>query len=102
MMGFREMVLIALVTLVLYGRSGVTKLRSERAQAILPWFSPVRRHPKRRPPGAGAKAEKPRSRLAGAFLFRGNRLFWFWTILAATAVGVWIVTRTLISSGAAP
>jgi len=102
MMGLREMVLIALVTFVLYGRSGVTKLRSERAQTILPWLSPVRRHPKRQPPGAGAGAGKPRSRLAGAFLFRGNRLFWFWTILAATAVAVWIITRTLISSGVSP
>jgi len=97
MMGFREMVLIALVTLVLYGRAGVTKLRSERAQTILPWLSPVRRHPKRQAPG-----KAPGSRIAGAFLFRGNRLFWFWTILAATAVAVWIITRTLISSGVSP
>ncbi len=102
MMGLREMVLIALVTFVLYGRTGMTKLRSERAQTILPWLSPVRRRPR---PGARApapEAAKPRSRLAGMFLFRGNRLFWFWTILAATAVAVWIITRTLITSGVAP
>lgn len=108
MMGLREMVLIALVTFVLYGRTGMTKLRSERAQTILPWLSPVRRHPR---PGAKAQArareaeeekERPRSRLAGRFLFRGNRLFWFWTVLAATAVAVWIITRTLITSGVSP
>jgi hypothetical protein len=29
----------------------------------------------------------------------GNRLFWFLTILAATAVGAWIVMKMLISSG---
>ena len=50
MMGLRELVMIALVTLILYGRSGV--LKSERAQTILPWVSPVRRRPR---PGAPAK-----------------------------------------------
>lgn len=97
MMGLREMVLIALVTLVLYGRTGVTKLQSERARTILPWFSPVRRRPRPGQRGREHAAAKPRS-----FLFRGNRLFWFWTILAATAVAAWIITRTLITSGAAP
>ena len=94
MMGIRELVMIAVVTLILYGRSGV--LKSERAQTILPWVSPVRRSPR---PGAPA-ARAPRSRIAGAFLTRGNKLFWALTILAATAVGAWIVTRTLITTGA--
>ena len=96
-MGLRELVLIALVTLVLYGRSGV--LKSERAQTVLPWVSPVRRRPR---PGAPPKAQARdvRSRIAGAFLTRGNKLYWALTILAATAVGAWIVTRTLISTGA--
>jgi hypothetical protein len=96
-MGLRELVLIALVTLVLYGRSGV--LKSERAQTVLPWVSPVRRRPR---PGASARpqARGARSRIAGAFLTRGNKLFWALTILAATAVGAWIITRTLITTGA--
>jgi hypothetical protein len=95
MMGLRELVLIALVTLVLYGRSGV--LKSERAQTILPWVSPVRRYP--RPGSAPARPRGVRKRIAGAFLTKGNRLYWALTILAATAVGAWIVTRTLISAG---
>lgn len=94
MMGLRELVMIALVTLILYGRSGV--LKSERAQTILPWVSPVRRRPR---PGA-PPAKAARTRIAGAFLTRGNKLFWALTILAATAVGAWIVTRTLITTGA--
>jgi len=95
MIGFRELVLIALVFLALYGRSGV--LKSDRAQAVLPWLSPVRRGAKRATP-----RPRPRARVAGAFLTRNGRLFWFLTILAATAVAAWIVTRTLITSGQAP
>ncbi len=98
-MGLRELMIIAMVTLVLYGRSGV--LKSERAQTILPWISPVRRHPRRGAPPV-SPAKSVRSRITGAFLTRGNRLFWFMTILAATAVGTWIVTRTMISSGVSP
>ena len=40
-MGLRELVLVAMVALVLYGRSGVVK--SRQAQTILPWISPRRR-----------------------------------------------------------
>lgn len=91
MIGLRELLIIAMVVLVLYGRSGV--LQGERARTILPWLSPVRRMPRRagvRPGGAA---------VPGAFLVRGQRLYWFLTILAATAVAAWVVTRTLISSG---
>jgi hypothetical protein len=36
------------------------------------------------------------------FWLEGNRLFWFLTIVAATAVAVWIVARLLILHGAGP
>ncbi|WP_165247510.1 hypothetical protein [Paludisphaera soli] len=98
MIGFRELVLIAMVFLALYGRSGV--LKSERAQTVLPWITPVRRGPRRRtPPSPVASVRK---RVVGASLTRGGRLFWFLTILAATAVAAWIVTRTLITSDVSP
>jgi sec-independent protein translocase protein TatA len=90
--------------LVLYGRSGV--LKTKRAQTILPWLSPVRRSPSRsagsgRMATASTSTAIPRSasRIPGAFLVRGNRLFWFLTILAATAVAALIIGRTLIMSG---
>jgi hypothetical protein len=101
MIGLREILLIGMVVLVLYGRSGV--LKSQRAQTILPWLSPRRRGPTRKrssrevPPVSSVAAA--RSRIRGASLLRGNRLFWFLTVLTATAVGAWIVTRTLIASG---
>ena len=104
MIGLRELLIIGMVVLVLYGRSGV--LKGDRAQTILPWLSPVRRpHYRRASPGAGASeaasaaTRKQISRIPGAFLTRGNRLYWALTILAATAIAAWIITRTLITSG---
>jgi hypothetical protein len=104
MIGPRELFFIGMVVLVLYGRSGV--LKTKRAQTILPWLSPVRRSPSRsagsgRMATASTSTAIPRSasRIPGAFLVRGNRLFWFLTILAATAVAALIIGRTLIMSG---
>jgi hypothetical protein len=112
MLGLRELAMVAAVVLVLYGRSGV--LRSRRAQALWPWIAPVRRKPgrsgvggSRRPDGAHPSAASPdagpgvvkKSRIPQ---LDGNRLFWFLTILAATAVATMIVTRSLILQGAGP
>jgi len=107
MIGLRELMIIGMVVLVLYGRSGV--LKGDRAQTILPWLSPFRRTPHRRASprsGATQASSSPASRkrishIPGAFLTRGNRLYWALTILAATAIAAWIITRTLITSGAA-
>jgi hypothetical protein len=33
---------------------------------------------------------------------KGNRLFWFLTILAATAVAALVITRVMIANGAGP
>lgn len=86
-LGPRQLILVALVTLILYGRSGV--LRSPQARAILPWLSVTRRRngPMTPPP----KTAPEPSRMEG-------RLYWFLVITAATAVAAWIVTRTLILS----
>ena len=61
MIGLRELAILAVVVLVLYGRSGV--LKSRRAQTILPWISPVRR---RKPSAASPGAGSVRSRWARA------------------------------------
>jgi hypothetical protein len=94
MIGFRELVLIAMVVVALYGRSGV--LKSDRARSVMPWISPVRRHPRRAP------AAKPGRRIFGASLTRGSRLFWGLTLIAAAGITAWIVTRTLITAGPTP
>lgn len=85
MIGLKELVLIGLAVLVLYGRSGVGSNRYVRA--VRPWLSPTRR------PGYNPPATAP------AKAWRGDRLFWFLTILAATAVAAWVVTRVLIAAG---
>jgi hypothetical protein len=112
MIGLRELAILAAVVLVLYGRSGV--LKSRRFQTILPWISPQRRINKpaasvRASPAARTQAHAAPGRATSAapkkaklFVLRGNRLFWFLTILAATAVAAVIVGRMMIASGAGP
>jgi len=99
MIGLRELLVIGMVVLVLYGRTGV--LKSRQAKTIMPWLSPVRRTTARRAaagsPGAAGSARP--TRILGGFLARGNRFYWFVTILAATAVAALIIARTLILKG---
>jgi hypothetical protein len=96
--GLKEIALLAVVVLVLYGRSGLQVAR--RGGGLPPWLSPVRRTAAsaararaqaeaRTQTQKGVGAESPR---------RGDRLFWFLAIVAATAVGAWVVTRTFIVS----
>jgi len=110
MLGLRELAMVAAVVLVLYGRTGV--IRSRRFQSIWPWIAPVRRKPGR--PGMAAEPRRegvaPSPASPGAatasrprlLQLEGNRLFWFLTILAATAVASIIVTRSLVLQGAGP
>ena len=100
MVGLRELAMVAAVVLALYGRTSV--LRSPRFQAIWPWIAPVRRKPggavagrRRDDPSAMSSNAEPAARRRW-FRLEGNRLFWFLTILAATAVATSIVTRSLI------
>jgi hypothetical protein len=109
MIGLKELMLVALLVLVLYGRSGV--LKSRQFRTIWPWISPTRR-PIARTLGsrgaafaqtlvgaAGDSTGQPRRSKKRLFTLEGNRLFWFVTVLAATAIAAWIVTKTLIVSG---
>jgi hypothetical protein len=99
MMGLRELVLVALVVVVLYGRSGVVK--SRQVQTILPWLSPRRRSGGQTERGRSPHAVSSKKQLRSkSFLLRGNRLYWFLTILAATAVAALIIARAMILSGA--
>jgi hypothetical protein len=108
MIGLRELMLVAAVVLVLYGRTGV--LKSRQFQTIWPWISPQRRmgRPARSTPASRASRTEPiaaaeRLRLPRRkFFLRGNRLYWFLTILAATAVASLIVGRMMIASGTGP
>jgi hypothetical protein len=97
--GVREIVLVALVTLVLYGRTG---LQVARRRGGLPgWLMPVVRRTS--PPGRPGPAPAPPATALGmAAARRRDRLFWFLAIVAAAAVAAWIVTRTLIVAAPKP
>ena len=107
MIGLKELAFLAVVVLALYGRSGVVK--SRQFQTIWPWIAPVRRTPRRpaglRPAAAdqtAASSSTPAPGSARRLRLNENRVFWFLTIVAATGVAAWIVTRLLILHGAGP
>jgi hypothetical protein len=88
--GLREVVLVVLVTLLLYGRSGLQIAR--RGRRLHPWLSPIRRTS-----ATAARAHARANRApAQETSRRGDRVFWFLAIVAATAVAAWVVTRALI------
>jgi hypothetical protein len=98
--GLREIALVLLVTLVLYGRSGLQIARHGRGLA--PWLSPIaRRAPARpapRPEGRGGTGPSP----AADAPRRRDRVFWFLAIVAASAVAAWIATRAAIVGAPRP
>ncbi len=81
--GLREIVLVALVALVLYGRSGLRYTR--HARALRPWLTTGRRGASPPTPGRAPQVSK-----------LTDRAFWVLAIAAATAVAAWIVTRMMI------
>jgi hypothetical protein len=89
--GWRELVLVALVTLALYGRSGL--FRSRHLRLLRPWIdrpaaNSSRAHSATTAPGTSGQ---PR---------RGDgRVYWALVITASVAVAAWIVTRALILDG---
>ena len=90
-MGLRELVLVAMVALIL-----VRAIRSVKEPPgpddLALDLAPATdgRQPAAATSQAAAPRNHPRSR---PFLLRGNRLYWFLTILAATAVAALIITR---------
>jgi hypothetical protein len=96
--GPRELFLVVVVALVLYGRSGSRVLiASRRGQPPSPGVRMLRRvlglpvdpRPRR---GATPRAE-PAATTGGS-----SRLFWALTLIAAVAVAALVVTRALIHS----
>ena len=96
--GLKELVLVGLVALALYGRGGSRLLMATRhGRALQPWLTAAGIVPR---PGQGttspasaapAKTKAPR---------RGyGRLFWVLTISAAAAVAAWVATRMVVMSG---
>jgi hypothetical protein len=94
--GLRQIALVALVVLVLYGRSGLQVAR--RGGGLPPWLLPIRRTAASAARNRAQAQARSQTTAVGESLWRGDRLFWFLAIVAATGVGAWVVTRTLIVS----
>jgi len=97
--GLREIALLALVTLVLYGRSGLQVVR--RGRGLPPWLLPVRRTAPSAASRARSRPDAPTTATSETSRW-GDRYFWFLAIIAATAVAAWVVTRTLIVGAPRP
>ena len=92
--GLREILVVAVVTLLLYGRSGL--LMHRRFQALRPWLGPARREPPRPTPARRGVGD-------GVGVGRGDRVFWALALTAAAAVAAWIATRmTILTPSSSP
>lgn len=99
--GPKEIILVALVALALYGRGGSRLLMSTRYGRMLsPWVRMAETaRPKRgssgrtNEPGLASKPEPPTTRPKGRF-------FWALALMAAAAVAAWVATRVVIQHAA--
>jgi hypothetical protein len=96
MLGLRELVIVGLVALALYGRTGLR--HTHHARTVWSWAVPRRNV--RRTAAAAAQPPSP-SFWALSQWSRGERMFWALALVAAAAVSAWIVTRTWIVSAPA-
>ncbi len=89
--GLREILVVAVVTLLLYGRSGL--LMHRQFQAIRPWLAPARREPPR---------PTPARRIAGVNVGPGDRVFWALALTVAATLAAWVATRMIILGPSSP
>jgi hypothetical protein len=94
--GLREIALIALVVLALYGRNGARLLMATPyGRTLQPWLRLV---------GAGSRAAAGRPATAAAsaprrpFLLRRGRWFWAFTLVIAAMAAAWVATRMVVLS----
>lgn len=87
--GLREIVLVALVALALYGRTGSRLLMTTRHGRMLsPWLNLAR-----------ARVAEPPKRTPARPNRAGGRLFWALALTASVAVAAWVATRIIVSAG---
>jgi hypothetical protein len=100
--GLRELVLVALVALALYGRVGSRVLLSTRyGRSLGPWARLARMAVT---PAAASDPRKASARSTAPLgparrLLRG-RLFWALAMTIAAAVAAWVATRVVIHTAA--
>lgn len=120
--GPREIVLVGLVVMALYGRNGARLLmHTPYGRSLQPWLrllgvgsrpaTSARATPtatatttttaSRRAGGRSADRSQPTPTAPGPRR-RHGRLFWALTITAAAALAAWVATRVVILSGVSP
>jgi len=100
--GLREVLLVALVALSLYGRSGAGLLRSTRYGRLLqPWLGLVQAGPR---VAAAVRPSRTAARTAGMApppptgrrVWRRGRGFWLLVVVGTVAAAAWVATRAEI------
>jgi hypothetical protein len=94
-LGFKEIIVLGLLALALYGRSGLQK--HPYVRLLRPWAETSRRTAAKATAATAARATPKPARSAWEI-----RIFWFLAIVAGSAVAAWIVTRTLILGSPGP
>jgi hypothetical protein len=103
--GLREVVLVVIVALVLYGRGGHRLLMATKyGRSAAPWLRLVRipEQSKARWGGRGQTASpkrEPRG-IAAWWLLRRGRWFWAVALTLAAVMAAWVATRVVIHASA--
>lgn len=97
-LGLKEVIVIGLVVLALYGRSGSRLIRATRyGRTIDPWLNLVRVRPRPGDPRRRATEQAPTP--TPTKLKPQGRVFWALVLTAAAAVAAWVATRMIVLSG---
>jgi hypothetical protein len=96
--GLREVVLVALVALALYGRSGTRLLMATRyGRSLHPWLRLAGLAP--RPQARPSPATRTAAATGTGTRRQHGRWFWALVLTASAAVAAWVATRIVIQSG---
>ncbi len=98
-LGLKEIVMIGLIALALYGRGGSRLIRATKyGRTIDPWLNLVRVRPRAQDPRRGHATVPPPAPPPPAPRRQG-RVFWALALTAAAAVAAWVATRLIVLGG---
>lgn len=99
--GFRELVLVAMVALVLYGRAGTRVIRNVGPGRRMPWWVRLL-SPTSTRPSAARMGSRPPEPAARSWFPRQSPVFWALVLIAASVAAAWTATRVLVHASASP
>lgn len=103
--GLREVVLVVIVALALYGRGGHRLLMATKyGRSVAPWLRLVRIPERSRARFGGrgrpASPEREPKGVAAWWLLRRGRWFWALALTFAAGMAAWVATRVVIHASA--